>query len=66
MVFLIACFFFYKNYEIVIVENNSETKEIFEYYKELEKNDKIKIIKYEEKGFNYSKIINLGVKNSDG
>lgn len=56
----------YNNYEIVIVENNSETEEIFEYYKELEKNEKIKIIKYEEKGFNYSKIINLGVKNSTG
>ena len=37
----------YKNYEIVVVENNSETKEIFEYYKELEKNEKIKIVKYE-------------------
>lgn len=56
----------YKNYEIVIVENNSETEEIFEYYKELEQNEKIKVIKYEEKGFNYSKIINLGVKKSDG
>ena len=56
----------YKNYEIVVVENNSETKEIFEYYKELEKNEKIKIVKYEEKGFNYSKIINFGIKNSDG
>lgn len=56
----------YSNYEIVIVENNSKTEEIFEYYKELEKNEKIKVIKYEEKGFNYSKIINLGVKNSDG
>lgn len=56
----------YKNYEIVIVENNSETEEIFEYYNELKKNEKIKIVKYEENGFNYSKIINLGVKNSDG
>ncbi len=56
----------YQNYEIIIVENNSETEEIWDYYKELEKNDKIKVIKYEEKGFNYSKIINLGVRNSDG
>lgn len=56
----------YKNYEIIVVENNSETEEIFEYYKDLEKNEKIKVIKYEEKGFNYSKIINFGVKNSDG
>ena len=56
----------YNNYEIIIVENNSETEEIFEYYKELVKNEKIKVIKYEEKGFNYSKLINLGVKNSTG
>ena len=56
----------YNNYEIVVVENNSQTEEIFEYYKEIEKNEKIKVIKYEEQGFNYSKIINLGVKNSDG
>ena len=56
----------YSNYEIIIVENNSETEEIFEYYKELEKNEKIKVVKYEEKGFNYSRIINLGVKSSDG
>lgn len=56
----------YKNYEIVIVENNSETEEIFEYYKELEKNKKIRIVKYPNKGFNYSAIINCGVKNSEG
>lgn len=56
----------YKNYEIIIVENNSTSEEIWEYYKELEKNEKIKVIKYSEEGFNYSKIINLGVKNSTG
>ena len=56
----------YKNYEIVIVENNSETKEIFEYYKELEKNEKIKVVHYPNKGFNYSAIINFGVRNSSG
>ena len=56
----------YKNYEIIIVENNSETKEIFEYYKELEKIKNIKIVKYKEKGFNYSKINNFGVKKSTG
>ena len=56
----------YKNYEIDIIENNSEEKETFEYYEELKKNDKIKILTYPEKGFNYSKIINYGVKNVDG
>ena len=56
----------YKNYEIIIVENNSEKEETFNYYKELEKNEKIEILKYPEKGFNYSKIINYGVKHCNG
>lgn len=56
----------YNNYEIIIVENNSEKEETFEYYKELEKNEKITVLKYPEKGFNYSKIINYGVKNCTG
>ena len=56
----------YRNYEIAIIENNSTDKDIFEYYKELEKEKNIKILYYKEKGFNYSKIINYGVKNTDG
>lgn len=56
----------YSNYEIIIVENNSKNEETFEYYKELEKNEKIKIIYYEEKKFNYSKIINFGVREASG
>ena len=56
----------YKNYEIIVVENNSETEEIFEYYKEIENNEKIKVVKYPNKGFNYSGIINYGVRESSG
>ena len=79
----------YKNFEIVITENNSETNEIFDYYKTLLKNDKIKIVNYNtgkrietedecsleytnknrrevKPGFNYSAIINFGVKNTTG
>ncbi len=56
----------YDNYEIDIIENNSEKDETFEYYKEIEKNPKINVIEYKEKGFNYSKIINYGVKNTKG
>ena len=55
----------YDNYEIIIVENNSESKEIFEYYDEISKNDRIKIVTYKGE-FNYSAINNLGVKNSSG
>lgn len=55
----------YDNYEIIIAENNSETEEIFRYYEELKKNEKIKIVTYEG-GFNYSAINNLGVSRADG
>ena len=55
----------YENYEIVIVENNSETKEIFDYYKALEHNPKIRIVKYEG-DFNYAKINNFGVSFTNG
>ncbi len=56
----------YNNYEIVVVENNSKNEETFEYYKEIEKNEKVRVIYYPEKQFNYSKIINFGVRNSEG
>ncbi|MBQ7840622.1 MAG: glycosyltransferase family 2 protein [Lachnospiraceae bacterium] len=55
----------WENYEIVIVENNSETKEIFAYYDELKNNPRIKIVTYKGE-FNYSKINNLGVKEATG
>ena len=56
----------YKNYEILIVENNSENSETFEYYKELESKENVRVVIYPEKGFNYSRIINFGVKESSG
>ena len=55
----------YDNYEIVIVENNSVTEEIFEYYKKLEENPFIRVITYEG-DFNYSRINNLGVSQTTG
>ena len=81
----------YKNFEIVIVENNSDTEEIFEYYKTIINNPNIKIVNYNintqmtcdmcsleyirgaiqenkdaKHGFNYSGIINYGVRNASG
>ena len=53
----------YTNYEIVIVENNSENEETFTYYNDLEKQTNIRVLNYPEKEFNYSKIINYGVQN---
>lgn len=56
----------YNNYEIVIIENNSENKSTFDYYEKIKNHPKIKILEYKEKEFNYSKIINFGVENTDG
>lgn len=57
----------YENYEIIVVENNSETKEIFEYYEKLREYPNIKVVEYPKgEGFNYSKVNNFGVKASEG
>lgn len=56
----------YKNFEIVIVENNSTDKDIFEYYEELQKkHDNVKVVTYQGE-FNYSKINNFGMKYTKG
>lgn len=55
----------YDNYEIIVVENNSKTPEIFRYYEELRKNEKITVVTYRG-DFNYSAINNLGVKQAAG
>lgn len=79
----------YSNYEIIVVENNSTSEEIYEYYKEIIKNEKVRVVNYNtgkeilndeecsleftnknrrevKPGFNYSAIINFGVKNATG
>ena len=55
----------WKNYEIVVVENNSVEQSIRDYYKELGSDPKVKIVTYEG-GFNYSRINNVGVKETKG
>lgn len=56
----------YGNFEIIIIENNSETDGIFALYDELEKNEKIRVVRYRESGFNYSKINNYGASFARG
>ena len=55
----------YENYEIVIVENNSESQEIFDYYNYLRENERIRVLNYQG-SFNYSKINNWAVKQCRG
>lgn len=49
----------YRNYEIIIVENNSTGQEIFDYYKEIDGRDGIRVV-YWKSGFNYSALNNFG------
>lgn len=63
----------YDNYEIVIIENNSEKEETFKYYTGICKNEKVRVLDYSKslkkddlKEFNYSKLINYGVKKVNG
>lgn len=56
----------YKNYEIIIVENNSDEPETFAYYEKIkEELDFVKVVVWEDY-FNYSKINNFGVKSATG
>lgn len=56
----------YQNFEIIIIENNSNQQEIFDYYTELEStHDNIHVV-YWEGIFNYSAINNYGVKSAKG
>ena len=55
----------YPNYEIIIVENNSTTDEIFQYYKELSQDSRIRLLRW-KKEFNYSAINNYGVRHANG
>lgn len=56
----------YRNYEILIVENNSEKEETFEYYKKLpDRYPKARVLTW-EKEFNYSAINNFAAKEEKG
>jgi GT2 family glycosyltransferase len=56
----------YKNYEYIIVENNSTDSATFEYYKKLEaENPKVRMV-YRDGVFNYSAINNYGASFAKG
>ena len=56
----------YKNYEYVIVENNSTDHATFEYYKKLEKENERAHVVYWDGVFNYSAINNYGASFAKG
>lgn len=58
----------YENIEIIVVENNSSSREIFEYYKQIQGRDHVKVVRWKsgEDGFSFSKVCNYGVMKSSG
>lgn len=55
----------YPDYEIILVENNSTTQEIRDYYKELDGKERVRVV-YWDKEFNYSAINNFGISYAKG
>jgi GT2 family glycosyltransferase len=54
----------YLNYEIIVVENGSKTKDIFNYYNEVKKGN-AKVVYWSEE-FNFPKLNNFGRKSAHG
>lgn len=55
----------YQNYEIIILDNETDDPKTLEYFNALRKHDFIRILKYNFP-FNYSAINNFGVKHAHG
>lgn len=57
----------YPNYEIIIIENNSTSEEIFRYYQEIQQSHaNVQVITWPGKGFNYPLINNYGASFAKG
>lgn len=55
----------YRNYEYIIIENNSTEEQTFAYYEELKKEDNVTVVIYQG-GFNFSRINNFGEQYAKG
>lgn len=55
----------WKNWEAVIIENNSTEAKTFDYYKEIEKDPQIRVVKCDRE-FNFSAINNFGAQFARG
>lgn len=55
----------YRNFEFIIVENNSTEPETFEYYKEIEQKSNVQVVHWDGP-FNYSAINNFAVPYAKG
>ncbi len=56
----------YMNFDINVIENNSETEGIFPNYERMKKEYKINVLNYPDKGFNFSAINNWASDRVEG
>lgn len=56
----------YKNFEILIIENNSQEESTFALYKNLIKHTNVRLVEYHETPFNYSNINNYAAGHARG
>ncbi len=57
----------YQNFEVIIVENNSKSDEIFAYYEEVQSvHGNVKVVTWSGKEFNYSAVNNFGEQFAKG
>lgn len=55
----------YPNYEIIVVENNSSSGQILNYYKQIQGKNRTRVIR--RKGaFNFSAVMNAGIREANG
>ena len=55
----------YRNYEVIIVENNSTQKETFAFYQSIDGKNRVRVV-YWKREFNYSAINNFGAAHAKG
>lgn len=55
----------YDNYEVIVVENNSSSKEILDYYRQLREEDHVRVIRW-KKEFNFAAINNFASQRAKG
>ncbi|MCM1326202.1 MAG: glycosyltransferase family 2 protein [Bacteroidales bacterium] len=55
----------YRNYEFIVIENNSTEERTFRYYEEIEKRPNVTVIRYQG-SFNFSRINNFGEQYAKG
>ena len=57
----------WKNWEIIVIENNSQEKATFDYYDEIQKDGRIRVTEWKDgRAFNFSAINNYGAQFTKG